>query len=91
MNYRNVRRLFLLSVFQRIAYTPADEINRGTQDGTLSKATEGGASNGEQNRHSQHLLSTQLVAIAWSKTSSTVNVVTKPANVHSMYYFPPSF
>ena len=50
-----------LPVFQRIADTPADEIHGGSEDSTLSKATEGRTSNCEQNGHREILLSLCLI------------------------------
>ena len=51
----------LFVIFQRIADTPADEINGGSEDSTLSKATEGRTSNCEQNGHREILLSLCLI------------------------------
>lgn len=51
----------LLSVFQRIAYTPAYEVDGCAEDSTLSKATEGRTSNCEQNGHREILLSLCLI------------------------------
>ena len=45
-----------LPVFQRVSDAAADQIHRGAKDGALSKATQGGAGNGKQNRHETSLL-----------------------------------